>query len=260
MNAARPAKTLPHTTARDRADVSAPENSAIKVRTEIINAIHLLLAAFNYARDAQSDAWQFAVEIDELRPRGLSLSDLRWLLAKGFAEHRREVTIPGDTVRSFRPLAATDFPQSTAVILSAAGAQFLALLVPAETRRPNPLVRPVIQEHRVRHAAGNVAAGSDAQKPVWNGTRRELYFGALVVKRFRVPAANQETILQSFQEEDWPHCIDDPLPPTKESDSKGRLSATIKSLNRNQINALIKFHGNGNGQQIYWAPHDQSNH
>ena len=69
-----------------------------------------------------------------------------------------------------------------------------------------------------------------------------------------MPAANQEIILQAFQEDGWPHCIDDPLRPNKDSDAKGRLLATIKSLNRNQSAPLILFHGNGNGFQIYWEP------
>ena len=34
--------------------------------------------------------------------------------------------------------------------------------------------------------------------------------------------------------------------------SKHRLQATVKSLNRNQVAPLIRFHGNGNGLQVYW--------
>jgi hypothetical protein len=67
-----------------------------------------------------------------------------------------------------------------------------------------------------------------------------------------VPAPNQEIILQAFQEENWPHCIDDPLPPQDNLPIKSRLLATIKSLNRSQVNPLILFHGNGNGVQVYW--------
>jgi hypothetical protein len=67
-----------------------------------------------------------------------------------------------------------------------------------------------------------------------------------------VPARNQELVLTAFQELDWPESIDDPLPPDHNVDPKQRLQATIKSLNRNQLTPLIRCHGNGNGQQVYW--------
>lgn len=72
------------------------------------------------------------------------------------------------------------------------------------------------------------------------------------MKRYRVPARNQELILAAFQEEGWPEFIDDPLSPEPEQDPKRRLQVTIKSLNRNQLAALLRFHGNGNGLQISW--------
>src|SRR4029079_19770564 len=88
--------------------------------------------------------------------------------------------------------------------------------------------------------------------PEWNASRRELRYQGQVIKHYRVPAENQELILSAFQEEGWPHCIDDPLPQDGEVDPKQRLQATIKSLNRNQLVRLIRFHGNGNGSQVYW--------
>ena len=72
------------------------------------------------------------------------------------------------------------------------------------------------------------------------------------MKRFRVPAANQEIILAAFQEEGWPEFIDDPLVPMPDQEPKRRLQATIKSLNRHQLVPLIRFHGNGNGRQVHW--------
>jgi hypothetical protein len=79
-----------------------------------------------------------------------------------------------------------------------------------------------------------------------------LRYQGQVIKHFRVPVENQELILTAFQEEGWPHSIDDPLPQTGDLDPKQRLQATIKSLNRNQLVRLIHFHGNGNGLQVYW--------
>ncbi len=255
MNAARHSKPAEKTTSHHTAPAitAAPHSphSTVYLRAELQSAFQLLLACYNYAHDAKRDAWQLAVEIDELRQRGLALSDLRWLVAKEFAEHRRELTVPGDPDRSFRPLLPTEFPGTTAVALTQSGATALSMLLSEEKRAVQKPSEPLLPENPQEPM---VAA---ACKPVWDGSRRELRFEDQVVKRFRVPALNQETILQAFQEDGWPHCVDDPLPPNKDSDAKGRLLATIKSLNRNQLSPLILFHGNGNGFQIYWEPSNE---
>jgi hypothetical protein len=83
---------------------------------------------------------------------------------------------------------------------------------------------------------------------------RELRIGGALVKAFKVPARNQELILDALEEEGWPRHLDDPLPPHEGQDSKRRLHETIDRLNRNQINRLIRFRGNGNGRGILWEP------
>jgi hypothetical protein len=247
MNAARP-KTNTHSPVITQMPASSWDATsvALQLRVELQRAFQLLLAAYRYAHDAQVDAWQLAVELDELRQHGLALLDLRWLVARGFAEHRREMTVPGDANRTFRVLSSTEFPGSTAVALTRQGATALSWLLSDEG-----IASP---KYEAGPTVGPSPTDTPASMPVWDGARRELRFENQVVKRFRVPAANQEIILQAFQEDGWPHCIDDPLPPSKDSDAKGRLLATIKSLNRNQLAALLLFHGNGNGFQIYWEP------
>jgi hypothetical protein len=93
---------------------------------------------------------------------------------------------------------------------------------------------------------------SQPLKPVWDPAHRELRYNGRLVKRFRVPALNQIAILDAFQEDGWPEFIDDPIPPRHGIDPKHRLNVTIKSLNRNQLDPLIRFHGNGDGLQVYW--------
>jgi hypothetical protein len=97
---------------------------------------------------------------------------------------------------------------------------------------------------------GRIAATQDI--PVWDKDLRVLAVRGVVVKQFRVPASNQELILDAFQELGWPPHIDDPLPPHPEQDSKQRLHDTIDRLNRSQGNRLIRFRGNGNGTGILW--------
>ena len=87
----------------------------------------------------------------------------------------------------------------------------------------------------------------------YSGTRtgRELCYRGELVKAFRVPARNQELILEAFEEEGWPEFIHDPLPPEGDQDPHRRLQATIKSLNRRQAKTLIRFRGNGS-ERVFW--------
>jgi hypothetical protein len=89
-------------------------------------------------------------------------------------------------------------------------------------------------------------------KPIWDPRRRELRVGDYLVKRFRVPAENQELILAAFQEEGWPDVIDDPLPPSPEIVPKRRLRDVITRLNGGQVTPILRFCGNGNGEGVEW--------
>ena len=76
--------------------------------------------------------------------------------------------------------------------------------------------------------------------------------GTNVVKEFKLPSPNQETLLTAFEEEGWPPHIDDPLSPTPPLDPRRRLHDTIKALNRKQKHGLIRFRGDGSGEGIRW--------
>jgi hypothetical protein len=89
-------------------------------------------------------------------------------------------------------------------------------------------------------------------KPRWNATARELHFGESLVKRFLVPAKNQDLILATFEEDGWPQCIDDPLPYNAGIDPRQRLKAAIRHLNSSHQTELIRFHGNGTGDGVRW--------
>ena len=73
-----------------------------------------------------------------------------------------------------------------------------------------------------------------------------------MVKRFRVPAHNQEAVLAAFEEEGWPHRIDDPLPYCAGVKAKYRLHFTIGRLNQSVKQRLIRFFGDGTGEGICW--------
>ncbi len=211
-------------------------------------ALETLVTAFNYADDSRTDHWQFAIGLTELQASGATLADLRWLILRGFAEHARETTIPGDAERSFRKLTPTAFPAETCFVLSPAGALNLTKTLHISQNATAPI------DNQAAAIGGTKEQPPPDSRltPEWDPVRRELRYRGKILKRYRVPAQNQELVLTAFQESGWPEFIDDPLPPAAGQDSKERLQATIKSLNRNQLLHEIRFHGNGNGQQVYW--------
>ena len=77
----------------------------------------------------------------------------------------------------------------------------------------------------------SVVPTASVPTPYWCSEKRELVLAGRLVKRFRVPSPNQETVLAAFQEEAWPIRIDDPLPVHSDIVQKRRLQDTIKSLN-----------------------------
>src|SRR5262249_44185846 len=119
------------------------------------------------------------------------------------------------------------FHRRSCFVLTPAGAKIARDVCKASTA----LVVNGSQSHR--NGNGNGKEKSPKLRPHWDSEWHRLYFGPTIVKEFRLPAANQETILMSFEEEGWPARIDDPLPPGPDTDSKHRLHDTIKSLNRN---------------------------
>jgi hypothetical protein len=193
-------------------------------------ALRLLLEAYACARDLGCDLWEFAVEIDTLRGHGVTNSQLRWLLKKGYTAQAVERTKSHASRRSFRHVTSPCLEAQACFVVTEAGIAF------ASTGQ-------LPGDNGLKHLA---------PKPTWDGELRELRLGEVIVKRFKQPAGNQELILGAFQEEDWPARIDDPLPPAKGQDGKRRLHSTISNLNRRQENALIHFHGGGNGKSVCW--------
>lgn len=206
-------------------------------------AFELLLEAYEDAQELGRTVWDFAVEVDFLREAGLNVNDLRWLLCKKLIEHARETTLCGDAVRSFRPERSLSFHRRTCLVLCPEG---LAVARQAQ------LATNASPGFAGRNGVSRSAASVSPQLPKWDSDRQELRLGDLVVKRFKLPAANQETILAAFEEESWPARIDDPLPPRPDQDPKRRLHDTINSLNRHQKNSVIKFLGDGSGEGICW--------
>jgi len=218
----------------------------------LLAGLAVLWRAYTYAQDADADVWDFALRIDELHEAGLSISDLRWLFAKRLVKHRRETSVYGDPNRSFLPGDGFYFVDTACFVLTANGAEFASRVLKdaAQTKSIETAETATPSNGSPATSGGN---GSQALvKPHWDSVRRELSVSSTIIKRFRVPAANQELILAAFHEEDWPDTIDDPLPVSSDTDPKTRLHDAINRLNGKQLNPILRFHGNGNGSGVYW--------
>lgn len=216
----------------------------------VMEGLRLLRKANTYALDVGSDRWEFAVEVQQFYHLNLSNNDLRWMIAKGLAEHRQELSTCQDEGRTFANHGCMTFSATSALVITELGRALVSRLDPLVQER----AACESMDHGVHSALSMPSAETSAEiKPTWDAERRELRVRGELVKWFRVPAASQETVLAAFEEESWPPYIDDPLPTVKDSVPKQRLRNAIKRLNENQKNRLIRFHGNGEGEGIGWT-------
>ena len=216
--------------------------TALELPVPVRAACVLLLQAHAYAADLNRDSWDFAVEIHELTALGLTNGDLRWLVYKGYVEHACETTLTGECGRRFQPSRDMIFAKRTCLVLTKSGVEFAAKTC-VDSAGKYPYENGILDR---------TAQPLPSNSPCWDPHRHELRLNDFVVKQFKLPSANQETILAAFQEDGWPPRLDDPLPPQPEQDPKRRLHDTIKSLNRNQKHRLIRFMGDGSGQGVRW--------
>ena len=224
--------------------------------------LELLLQAYLCAEELGRDVWDFAVESSVLLNADLSLSDVRWLVCKGYASLARETTTAVDACRTFQFQSHLALRKGSCVVLTAAGAEFMGRTIDSlyaehheNGHRHDERCSVKVSKSQLsmgNHRPGNVATTNRfLGTPCWDCDRQELRLGVQVVKEFKLRSPNQTIILTVFEEEKWPPRIDDPLPPS-EIDPKQRLHDTIKSLNRNQRTQLIRFRGDGTGQGIRW--------
>jgi hypothetical protein len=207
-------------------------------------ALSILWEAYAAALSIRENIWNFAVELDQLQTGGLSLTELRWLVSKGYVEHAVE-TFPGKPDgRRFKSVGRFSILPSTCVVLTPVGARWF---IDAVVRRP-----------RGDAAEGNGQAGSAVSsesalvvKPDWDRATRTLCLGREIIKRFQRVASAQQLILEAFEEEGWPQHIDDPLPPRPGVKPAHRLHHAINNLNRG-LAPLIRFRGDGLGRGIRW--------
>jgi len=220
----------------------------------------LLWRAYICTQATGANMWDFAMRTGRLYEAGVTSTDLRWMVAKGFAQHQQERSGHDEGRRSLRGSNGYFFDEHTCLILTASGAALAEHVFREQPQWPQATLSAlaaVAEETSILATAPQPAIearkpAAALLKPCWNANRRELSFEGLIVKRFRVPARNQETILSVFEEEGWAEHIHDPLPVTHDIDAPTRLHDAINRLNRCQINPLLRFHGDGKGTGVFW--------
>jgi hypothetical protein len=221
--------------------ISTPSASDLVIisSSQVKSLLARLLQGWRYATALQRKPWDFAVELDSLLDTGCSSSDLRWLACQGYIDHAAETTRPHAKSRTFQSEGVLTFGKQSCFVLTQAGLELVdrLALVASSSNLPS------------QAAAENAGKRSG---PRWDGVLRELWVETWIVKKFRGPAGNQELILSSFEELDWPTHIDDPLPPVPDLDPKRRLHDAINRLNRHQAQRLLRFRGNGSGTGVRW--------
>ncbi len=199
--------------------------------------LKLLLEANEYSVDLATSPWEFALGFDEAILLNLNPNDLYWMLRKEWIQCRG---LESHGHSQGCPALPTFCPSSKFIILNKGKSAF---------RRANG-GQPPSSNTVNRSSRGDSFRTSVI--PIWDTARRELKVLGKVVKRFRWPAPNQETIISVFAEDGWPPKIEDPLPRGHGLDPKRRLGDTIKCLNRNQQADLIRFRGDGTGEGVLW--------
>ena len=230
------------------------KSDSAQLAPQVLSGLQQLARGLDYARDLHCSVWDFAVEIERLLAMGVTTSDLRWLVKRGYVSHAREVTTPQDPERHFDPAEPNpSFAKNSCFVLTEAGLAILDREHSHSDHEDDEVSAP-LADSSVDLPARELAT-RDARRaaiPNWDRDTRTFLVGQDLIKRFRVPSANQEAVLDAFQEEGWPPSIDDPLPPSPDLQPKRRLHDTIKCLNLNQVQALIRFRGDGTGQRVLW--------
>lgn len=201
-------------------------------------AYRQLLDAHYYAISCALPKADFAISLAELLAIGVTINDLRWLHSKAYLEHVVETSPPCAIPRRRFRRPGSVFSSRSCFVVTDEGRSFI------ERQHLNNRIAPSLgSEGSVR---------TPVAVPRWDKVARRLWFNGTVIKEFKVPAANQETILATFEDDHWPSSIDDPLPPIEGIDPKRRLHYTIIRLNKSHRRRVIRFHGNGNGKAVFW--------
>lgn len=190
-----------------------------------------LLEAHAEAEASAQDVWQFAVPIDVLRNHsGLTLPDIRWLVATGLAAYGIETT-RGGRRRTFRRHAA----------LSASGrACFVA------TDQGLKIAR-----HACSPLDGNPAR--DAGKPSWDAATGDLTIDGELVKHLAQSATAQRAILDACHAASWGNPVASPFAAMPVRERSQYLRRLLHELNQHHHERAMHFASIDKAKYLRWT-------
>jgi len=209
-----------------------------------------LLKARECSLDTKSDLWEFSISLQTLRGLGLSETYLRWLVRRGYIEHRFDLTAVDDEKPRFRSTSLVRFLQVSCFVMTSAGEDYA-----------RPICRTFGQlahSNSPVHKAARFGIKDDSESPYWNANSRQLKFRGRIALQVHRPAPNLRAVLDALEAGNWAAVTHVTLPADGDSNSKSRLHNAINALNRLQRVPMIHFAGDGSGMGVEWHPVLQS--
>ena len=225
---------------------------------EVLLWNHFLPASLNAATDPQENFLQTAAN----RNRQIAFTYLDWLASRGYVAGQRASASGNRDLECH----TNDRSAQRQLKLTESGARFAVAAMRQQGRWEqmasllaisNPTTRMTNGQHSdpLRNTDSQVMPPR-IEQPYWDSHHRELWLGRGLVKKIRTSAVNQERLLSAFEEEHWPECVYDPLPPIGDVDPKQRLLDTVRRLNGHQLSPRIHFLITHHGEQVTWQHQD----
>jgi hypothetical protein len=192
-------------------------------------------------RGQRTDVRQIPVPLSWLCELETGKDILLWMLFHAHVEHFRVIP-KADGGTELQPANSLHISPNSLFSLTEDGAAFAAGFL---GDGPCPNESPVLSTAWDRFLREDLV-------PHYDADGRTFRWGAHTLKHFRQPATNQELILLTAEELNWPAWFDDPLPKRSRKSTKERLHDTIKDLNRRQRPHLFHFKGDGTGTRVGW--------
>ena len=224
---------------------------------------HFLPASSNTTISTQAGFLQTT----PIRDRQIICTYLDWLATRGYLAGQQ---LSGSGHRDL-PRRSTDWSSYRQLTLTESGARFAVEALRQQGRWEQMATLLAIRKPTTRmtdrkhsdHLLSELPTDSPMTaarrlQPYWDSHHRELWLGRGLVKKIRTSATNQERLLAAFQEENWPNCVYDPLPPVGDVDPKQRLLDTVRRLNGHQLSSRIHFLTTHHGEQVAWQ-HQETN-
>jgi hypothetical protein len=214
-------------------------------RQKAVHALALLRRAWDRAGPLQVRMWPCALPARDLWAAGVDNVVLRGLQLLRCIEQRREPSEHRGRKREFEKVRPAKISARSCFVLTPHGRSFTQGILAANPT--GPWAQLLGKE-----------VGRTEPRPKYVREDRVLLWQGRPVKRFpKQPAHNQVLVLTAWEEQDFRSPLLDPLPRRSGVDPRTRFHDTIKALNRNQVNPLLRFRGNGTGEGAIWEPRER---